>query len=612
MTTDRIRLPVGEEIGGHAGAVIQMTPSSDKRRVELVVPPDRVIPIVFIPGIMGSHLRMSNARQRKLERDNNIAWRPDDTKDTAARYDASPRERQLNFDPDETEVDRYEITENDGAFDMTGETTLNSDARHMNVPHDLTDIGLLMSAPLPPEADRWKCQRGKHEATAAQKARWRGWSEVMYESYGLAIRMMESRMNCMVTRDGEVAEHWRLPLNIPIVGVDPAEWGATGAPLTEADIKRVANCWYPVHAMGYNWLQSNGTSAQRITKRIDALIDMYQRNGRRCEQVIIVTHSMGGLVARALLTDKYGNGIAKRILGIYHGVQPTVGAAAAYKRVRTGMDDTKESIENWVAKLVIGRNGEQVTAVFANAPGALELLPSATYPREWLRVVTSENREVMALPIRSDEPLREYFGERDLARKLGTTPPKPPIFIGTPIYDIYQRHPTSWIRLFNPAWINPADKPFANSSAATMAATRVEEASRFHALIDGLYHPNTFASYGEDSGQRAYGTVTWRVMAADTEKFGHPITWALDREDGEGRIFVRTTDHHILQLRLEPPQESGDQTVPAKASAARVRGKMVFRQAGYEHQNSYKDEKVLGSLLYSLIRIANTAAWWDK
>lgn len=37
MEIDRIHLPVGEEIGGHAGATIALTPSTDKVRVSLPI-----------------------------------------------------------------------------------------------------------------------------------------------------------------------------------------------------------------------------------------------------------------------------------------------------------------------------------------------------------------------------------------------------------------------------------------------------------------------------------------------------------------------------------------------------------------------------------------------
>lgn len=610
METDRIHLKSGEEIGGHAGATIALTPSADKQRVSLPVPPDKVIPIIFLPGIMGSHLRMSRTRQADLKRNDNIAWRPDDTGDTLSRRQDSPARRQRNFDPDETEVDRYEITEDAGKFDMTGAATVSSDKRHGNVPDGLPDIGLLMSAPLPPAAEQWKARRGKHESTAAQKARWRGWSEVMFDTYGTVIKLLEAHLNDMLEpKTGALSPTWKHGKKVEVLGVNPSYWGGAGNALTEDDVLRVANCWYPVYAMGYNWLQSNGTSAQKLAGRIDDIIEMYKANGRQCEKVIVVTHSMGGLVARALLHPDYGNAKDK-ILGIYHGVQPALGAGAAYKRVRAGFETHNNLVDNLVRD-VMGRTGKEVTAVFANASGPLELLPAASYPRGWLRLQTADYRQVMALPITSDDPLKAYQNEMQLHRTLGVDKPAAPMAVGDPVYDIYERKPQAWWRLLNPEWINPAGKKYELADPYTLAKKRVAAAQLFHKNIKDLYHPLTYASYGHDSDQKAFGNVTWRAETSELALHGDPLTWTLESEDAEGRIVVRTQSGQPLNLCLEPPADPGDQTVPAKASAEAVRG-TLFRQTGYEHQASFQNAQVLASTLYSIIKIANTANWWDQ
>lgn len=624
METDRIHLPTGEDIGGHAGATIALTPSTDKRRVSLPVPPDKVIPIIFLPGIMGTNLRMSRRRQELLAQSSNKAWRPDDlaspTKlfnETKRAQNLSPSMRQLIFDPDETEVDRYEITEDAGKFDLTGEKTQDSDARHQDVPDGLPDIGLLMSAPEPPAAEQWKARRGKQESTAAQKARWRGWSEVLFRSsYGEVIRLMEKNLNDLLVsfagkpgESGELSATWTKSAKVKVLGVNPAYWGGAGDALTEDELRRVANCWYPVYAMGYNWLQSNGTSAQKLAGRIDEIIAMYKANGRQCEKVIIVTHSMGGLVARALLHPDYGNAKHK-ILGIYHSVQPALGAAAAYKRVRTG-SDAQDNLVGDIARNIMGRTGREVTPVFANAPGPLELLPTASYPRGWLRLQTADFRQVMALPISSDAPWKAYQHDMELHRTLGGHRPAKPMAVGEPVYDIYTRDPKAWWRLLNPEWINPADKKYERANPSAMAKLRIADAQDFHEKIKDLYHPTTYASYGEDSSQKSYGSVTWRADATDLAPHGDPLTWTIESEDAEGRIVVRTRSNQLLTLRLEPPTDAGDQTVPARASAGAVRGAQ-FRQTGYEHQASYQNEQVLASALYSIIKIANTATWWDQ
>ncbi|MGT2433905.1 esterase/lipase family protein [Cupriavidus basilensis] len=168
--------------------------------------------------------------------------------------------------------------------------------------------------------------------------------------------------------------------------INPSEWGGAGDALTDADILRVTNCWYPVHAMGYNYLQSNGESAKKIAKRITDIIQMYKANGRQCEKVIIVTHSMGGLVTRALLHPSMETSKTRSSVSTT-ACSPRLGSAAAYKRVRTGFDAASIlDVPGQVARRIMGKTGKEVTAVFANAPGPLELLPIPSYPRGWLRV----------------------------------------------------------------------------------------------------------------------------------------------------------------------------------------------------------------------------------
>ncbi len=55
---------------------------------------------------------------------------------------------------------------------------------------------------------------------------------------------------------------------------------------------------FPVHVFGYNWTASNGLAGQKLAAEIDRVIQLYRDMGRYCDYVILVTHSMGGLVAR--------------------------------------------------------------------------------------------------------------------------------------------------------------------------------------------------------------------------------------------------------------------------------------------------------------------------
>lgn len=165
--------------------------------------------------------------------------------------------------------------------------------------------------------------------------------------------------------------------------------------------------------------------------------------------------------------------------------------------------------------------------------------------------------------------------------------------------------------MLNPEWINPALKKYEGVTPYQMAKERLLFAQRFHTNIKNLYHPTTYASYGADPSQKTYGSVTWRADTFDLASHGDPLTWTLESEDAKGNIVVRTQGNKLLTLKLAPAEEAGDQTVPAKASAEAVGG-THFRQSGYDHQNSYNDDKVLASLLYSIVKIANTATWWGQ
>ena len=71
-------------------------------------------------------------------------------------------------------------------------------------------------------------------------------------------------------------------------------------PLAPDEFSRVSD-YYPVWVCGYNWLASNDASADQLIARINEAIEYYKKGSYWIStgKVIIVTHSMGGLVARA-------------------------------------------------------------------------------------------------------------------------------------------------------------------------------------------------------------------------------------------------------------------------------------------------------------------------
>jgi hypothetical protein len=445
-----------------------------------------------------------------------------------------------------------------------------------------------------------------------QKARLRGWGEVFYKSYGPLLQHLESRLNNMCL-DGR--SH---PLWADVVDVDPAWWKADKrlpqAALKEDELRQVASgCWFPVHAIGYNWLQSNGASAKAVAARIKEIISSYanvqgdlKQPKFECKQVILVTHSMGGLVGRAIIHPDIG-GIQEKILGIVHGVQPAVGAAAAYKRMRAGFEDPgmmsfeKAQLETSIGAKVPGNYGDEVTAVLANSPGGLQLLPSRAYGEGWLQI--RHNGETLdRLPVKNSST-----GEVD------------------PYADIYRLRGKWYGLIPDERWINPSNlREEQGGGYFDRTVKYLDVAKRFHMTIEASYHPCTYVHFGDDKENLSFGNVVWEIDSGCADVSGWQ-NWRLLINDRQGHLKIERYDASIkrvgvttfpsVSVKISPPDEPGDQTVPVRSAEHQFNSgkcKAVFRQEGYEHQGSYLNSRAIASTLYSIVRIAQQAKWGDQ
>jgi hypothetical protein len=614
-------------IGGWAEYTVNMTETTDTIRHDVIVPPSKVIPVIFLPGVMGSNLRLSVARQKELKREDkekrpdNRAWRPDDIGGTDVLYgndmgnwfkNASPAQRQLNFDQNETEVEYYHYTESKDRFDPEGPQTVASDARHRNVPDTFAPIPPLMGHYTSFASDPGAAALNKQRkfATVAQIARWRGWSEVLFAGpYGTMLRTAEMYLNNIV-RKGKVSSLWTAPpadvRSTKSNGIEltrlltqaPQAFGASsGAALSKEDLMKIGDCWYPVHAMGYNFIKSNAKSAGVIAQRIRALVTGYQKRGLKCKEVIIVTHSMGGLVARALIHPSYGNLLNDpdvKVLGIYHNVMPTIGAASAYKRMRFGFTEGGFHPVDDLTARVLGADGPNATAILANAPAPLEMLPGEKYGKEWLKVVDGRGNTLWSWP-RGDE---------------------------TALAHIY-REPNAWWRLVNPAWVNPGNVKEKAGGGINEVYKRLDRASYFLRSIENTFHPVTYASYCASTKRQSYGEVIFEIDKVEgvppsaltyQGALPPPSKWKLLGDTGNGILIVQG-DGRTITLKLRAATDAGDQTVPSQRSACQISGTLFEHGKageGYEHQSSYAAPEVLASMLYSIARIASTANWSEK
>jgi hypothetical protein len=613
-------------VGGWAEYTVHMTETTDTVRHDIVPPPGKVIPVIFLPGVMGSNLRMTKRRQKDLERSCNRSWMPDAFTATDAISgeglagwfkNATPAQRQLNFDPAETEVQYYHYTENKERFDPDGAVTKASDLRHKNVPDSLAPIPPLLGhfTSFPPDPAEAALRKQRKFASVAQVARWRGWSDVYFSgAYGIMLRTAETYLNNMVTK-GTIGSRWkpRAPNALPgprlggtvsdLLQKNPKEFGASaGDPISANELRRIADCWYPVHAMGYNFIQSNADSAVSIADRIRGLARGYRSRGFKCDEIIIVTHSMGGLLARALIHPAYGKMLADeslKVLGIYHNVMPTIGAAGAYKRMRFGFREndnfTPAGYAAGVAAQILAPDGQHATAILANAPAPLEMMPGRAYGKGWLKVIDNAGKELWSWPKREESALES----------------------------IYLLPAQSWWRLINPNWVNPALKSEKKGGGYTNVLRRLSSAVNFLDSIESTFHPTTFASYCSAQNQASYGEIVFKAMSTGGRNIDHdgnflpwssPETWKLLTDDAKGKLTVQA-GQRVITLTLQPPTAAGDQTVPAMRSAMHIKG-FLFEHgkndAGYEHQSSYADPKVLASMLYSIVKIAQTGNWTEK
>lgn len=561
--TDTTR-PIPTEIGpdGRVRARVSMTPSSNTQRVEVEVPPDQAIPIVFVPGIMGSPL-LATGENLGMVQKSRWAWFPDDVKWLIKPLDSyrtlTPGERKRLLSPTATR-----------AF-ATPE-----DAHRETV--------------------------AKHSSTLyVEEALQRGWGSVMLSSYGGILNFLEAQLRYILTPQGQP-----YPGILGAMPRDPADWGELKGyiPLDTASLRQAAEFRYPVYAVGYNWLNSNAQAADYLAERIRAILERCQRDMRiKCRHgVILVTHSMGGLVAR-LCAKRY----PELIQGIVHGVQPATGAATAYRRVRAGWEDLAGAIG-------LGGTGRKIMPVFANAAGPLELLPSQRYGAGWLRV-TCNGKEMLQLPNPTPNGVDPYT-------------------------QIYMKK-RAWWRLMDPAWVNPSENDEKKSSGGwSNYENMLKKAKSFHMELGDYYHPNSYVHYGADADYPSFRRVTWelaggfiasqiqgrpgtRVLPPDPKQAS---TLRLTADNHEGRVWL-VNDHSEKQwinqhgvgvvhdtrgdsyfADLQGQDQGGDGTVPAhSAEDAGKHAVFSARMRGYEHQGSYADTSVQRLTLHCVLSIGARA-----
>lgn len=521
---------------------------SGKTKVLMAEQP-AVIPVVFLPGIMGTNLRDQESGD-PVWRPPNASFRPADIVGilgalfTWGFKDAKERQELLNGE-------RLEVD------------------------------------------DRGSIDVGK-SGLSRETARERGWGTVSRSSYNPIMARLQESLNSIV-RAGNPEAWWAEE-----GARNPADYGEElggNEPLSTEELQHASLYQFDVWCCGYNWLKSNRDSAGHLKGYIEHTVLAHYRSREDVAdqvddmKVILVTHSMGGLVARAL---KLVDGGDERVLGVVHGVQPATGAPAIYHHMRCGYEG--------VVRFVLGRNAGQVTAVTANSPGAMELTPTFDHHdgRPWLFACSEgawnpESTESMPLRL----PLA-----------------------GNPYEEIYK----------SPEWyglVPRQNEKFLDMSRADTGPRMnirrkfnlvVDKVSVFHNEIVGRYHDVTYAHYGADEhdDMHSWRDVVWQGDVSILETSG------ISPEDN-GRGSYRRSGMRSAP-RITAVAGAGDGTVCDRSGAAPGKAgvQASFRHGpqgsgqfndsikGYDHQGSYNDKhgaRTEWMTLFSIAKISREADW---
>jgi len=353
----------------------------------------------------------------------------------------------------------------------------------------------------------------------------------------------------------------------------------------------------PVYAFGYNWTASNRHAGRLLDHRIAEIIAEHDTAETFCEKVLIVSHSMGGLASRAAM--KRGGALSgddienPKVAGAIHVVQPVNGAAAAYKRMRAGFEQGS-GIEGYVVYRLLGVTSAKVTAVLANAPGGLELLPTKNY--------------------RTNAGDASWMTAHSSGAGLFDRPDGAP---ADPYAEIY-RQKDVWWRLVDEAHIDPGGS-FGRTRRTPWLSylENLREAELFH---DGLRHASlkdrTYQLVGT-GGTTSWDRIGHRLLTrdwlrresslsadAEAEIRRSPGTHAMkthddmectfdvswtERAPGRGPPTQQTTE---VIARMDNANASGDGTVP-EASGRGLPSVLGTRQvAGIAHDACFSSGAV--------------------
>jgi len=517
------------------GSVHRTSLTSPNVTGPVVLPYDKrpVIPILFIPGVMGT--RLYSTKQHK------VVWDPPNGfwEGLGAAYTYHGKNTQ----------DR--VTE----LDATQTVVAGS------VPGNIDSLN------------------GLNQAR-------KGWNALYSSSYFPFMEYLEKTLDIRGTG-------LHMP---PEFYVNPKEYGAlSGAALTDSEYRfALGEYRYEVWGGGYNWLQSNRDSADKLWPIIQKILAYYEKRKilNKAGKLIIVSHSMGGLVTRSLCSHPER---AAKILGVLSLAQPTAGAPAAYKRIRAGFEGAES--------IVLGRNAADVTGILGRCDsGGLEVLPFASYNQKQPWLMLEEAKIGMPNLPSSGDPFKDIYKSTH------------------PLYALVPDQNLKYL-----PW-NDTPTPAARRKKFLQTIEAVKTFQESIANFPNLNKLQTkplYAAWGAGTGGKA--STTWRRLywskeySPPAEQLWRSAKNAISskpvlKDDGTGTVTIGK-----LSYSLEMEQCAGDGTVPevsgqevqhaAQVSFAHGNKKGRNNQKGtWEHQNCCLDPRIQWVTIYSLVKIVNAFA----
>lgn len=271
------------------------------------------------------------------------------------------------------------------------------------------------------------------------------------------------------------------------------------------------------------------------------------------------------------------------------------GVASPFKQV-------KDSGEGFFDATLGGGAGRQSNERIVWAL-ALQLLPSESYKKGWLKIKDERGKVVQTLP--NADPYSEIYLKRN-----------------------------EWWGLVDERWLTAKD---GLSIKWDEFVTNIKLAQEFHREIKSTFHKNTFVYYGAgDKKQASFETIEWKVSRGITPSSANRPTQnelLAYRHDqvrtggsnliyiGGETVFMPTTGYmattssyetSFWKIICEFQDGRGDGTVPASSgSNPRLAGgknvRQQFRLSGFSHEPSYKDVTAQRVTHYAITKISTLA-----